>query len=186
MVSVVVVYHSGFGHTAKVAKHVAQGASAVEGVSVKLMSVDALEWRALDEADAIVFGSPTYMGSMSAPFKAFMDSTSRQWLMQRWKNKLSAGFANSGGLAGDKMNVLFQLHVFAMQHGMVWVGLPQLPSGTSPEDINRMGTYMGLMTQSDNDSAEVTPPIGDLKTAEIFGDHIAKSALRWATGTKVL
>ncbi len=182
MVSVVVVYHSGFGHTAKVAQHVAVGIAQVHGVDARLMSVDAIDWEVLDAADALVFGAPTYMGSVSAAFKGFMDQTSQAWLAQRWKHKLAAGFANSGGLAGDKLNVLFQLQVFATQHGMLWVGLPQMPTGTGPEDINRMGTYMGLMTQSDNASPEFTPPLGDIKTAEIFGAHIARTALRWQAG----
>lgn len=182
MASLVVVYHSGFGHTEKVAQHVALGAASVEGMVVAQMSVEALDWDALDAADAIIFGAPTYMGSVSAPFKVFMDQTSRQWLRQGWKHKVGAGFTNSGGLSGDKLNVLFQLQIFATQHGMIWAGLPQLPTGTTPEDINRMGTYMGLMTQADNGSPEVTPPSGDLKTAEIFGAYVARVTQRWVAG----
>lgn len=182
MVSLVVVYHSGFGHTERVAQYVAQGAAGVAGVQPCLMSVEELDWAVLDAADAIIFGAPTYMGSVSATFKIFMDQTSRQWRSQSWKHKVGAGFTNSGGLSGDKLNVLFQLQIFATQHGMIWAGLPQMPTGTGPGDINRMGTYMGLMTQADNAAPDVTPPSGDLKTAEIFGAHVARVAVRWCAG----
>ena len=75
MVNIVVVYHSGYGHTAKQAQAIADGAAGIAGVRAQLVSVEHVEqhWRSLDDADAIIFGSPTYMGSVSAPFKAFMD-----------------------------------------------------------------------------------------------------------------
>ncbi len=180
MALVAVVYHSGYGHTARVAEHVRMGAAGVAGVSVRLMAVDEPDWPALDAADAIIFGAPTYMGSVSAPFKQFMDQTSRQWLQQSWKDKLAAGFANSGGLSGDKLAVLFQLQVFAGQHGMLWVPFPLMPTGNGPDDLNRMGAHLGLMTQSDNAPAELTPPAGDIRTAELFGRHVAERAMRWA------
>lgn len=181
MARLAIVYHSSYGHTAKVAEHVRQGAVRVAGVTVTLMAVDAVDWPALDAADAIVLGAPTYMGSVSAPFKAFMDHTSRQWLRQEWKDKLSAGFTNSGGLSGDKLSVLIQLQVFAAQHGMLWVPFSLMPTGTGPDDLNRLGSHLGLMTQSDNAPAEITPPAGDIRTAEAFGEHVAERALRWVT-----
>lgn len=180
MAVVAIVYHSGYGHTARVAGHVRLGAAGVDGVSALLMEADSPDWAALDAADAIIFGAPTYMGSVSAPFKHFMDQTSRQWLQQSWKDKLAAGFANSGGLSGDKLAVLFQLQVFAGQHGMLWVPFPLMPTGTGPEDLNRMGSHLGLMTQSDNAPAEVTPPAGDIRTAELFGRHVAERTVRWS------
>lgn len=182
MARLAIVYHSGFGHTAKVAEHVRRGAVAVAGVEVQLFAVEDVDWKILDAADAIVFGAPTYMGSVSAAFKHFMDQTSRQWLKQRWQDKLAAGFTNSGGLSGDKQGVLLQLQTFAAQHGMLWVPLPLMPEGTGPEDRNRLGSHLGLMTQADNAPAEITPPAGDLRTAEWFGRHVAERALRWVAG----
>lgn len=181
MASVAIVYHSGYGHTARVADHVRLGAAGVAGVSVVLMTAEAPDWDALDAADAIILGAPTYMGSVSAPFKLFMDQTSRQWLRQEWKDKLAAGFTNSGGLSGDKLGVLLQLQVFAAQHGMLWVPFPLMPTGTGPDDLNRMGSHLGLMTQSDNAPAEITPPAGDIRTAERFGEHVAERALLWSS-----
>jgi NAD(P)H dehydrogenase (quinone) len=150
------------------------------GIAAVLMPAEASPTgRQLDAADAIIFGAPTYMGSVSAPFKTFMDQTSRQWLNQVWKDKLAAGFTNSGGLSGDKLNVLFQLQLFAAQHGMLWVPFPLMPTGTGPDDLNRMGSHLGLMTQSDNAPAEITPPAGDIRTAELFGTHVAERTVRW-------
>lgn len=181
MARVAIIYHSGYGHTARVAEHVRRGAASMAGVTATLMAVDAVDWAALNTADAIIFGAPTYMGSASAPFKAFMDQTSRQWLHQEWKDKFAAGFTNSAGLSGDKLSVLFQLQVFAAQHGMLWVPFPLMPTGTGPDDLNRLGSHLGLMTQADNAPAEITPPLGDIRTAEAFGAHVAERVLRWAS-----
>jgi multimeric flavodoxin WrbA len=188
MAKLAVVYHSGFGHTQRVAEHVAEGAAGVEGTQVSLQSVEALDLEWLHAADAIVFGAPTYMGSASAAFKGFMESTSRLWLQQRWKDKLAAGFTNSGSLYGDKANTLVELCCFAAQHGMVWVGLGLLVNGVrgdrdDPRHLNRLGSSLGLMTQADVDrSPELAPPISDLETARAFGRRVAELAARWLAG----
>lgn len=169
-----IVYHSGYGHTARVADLIAEGARAhVATAEVRLLPVEALDLEWLEQADAIIFGAPTYMGGLSAPFKQFMDDSSKQWFQQRWKDKVAAGFTNSGALSGDKLNALLQLAVFATQHGMIWVGQAEMQEGHGPEDINRMGSNLGLMTQSDNAPPEETPPTGDLETARRFGERIA-------------
>jgi NAD(P)H dehydrogenase (quinone) len=188
MAKVAIVHHSGFGHTQRVAEHVAQGAAAVAGTQVSLQRVDALDLEPLHAADAIVFGAPTYMGSASAGFKTFMEATSRLWLQQRWKDKLAAGFTNSGSLYGDKANALVELCCFAAQHGMVWVSLGQLVSGVrgdrdDPRHLNRLGSSLGLMTQADIDRGpELAPPASDLETARVFGRRIAELAARWLAG----
>jgi NAD(P)H dehydrogenase (quinone) len=186
MTRLAIVYHSGYGHTAKVAQHVHLGAQTVEGVTVKTLTTEEAiaNLDALDGADAIVFGSPTYMGSVSAPFKAFMDASSKKWFTQAWTNKLAAGFTNSGGMSGDKLNTLLQMAVFAGQHNMLWV--PQGLVYTTPsareegKTLDRIGSHFGLMTQADNAPADVTPPAIDLETAEHFGKKIATLALRWS------
>ena len=60
----------------------------------------------LAAADAIVFGSPTYMGGVSWQFKKFADASSKPWYVQAWRNKLAAGFTNSATLNGDKFSSL--------------------------------------------------------------------------------
>jgi len=175
--SLAIVYHSPYGHTQKVAEWIAQGAlTSLQRVVV--MNVESIDWDYLDVADAIVFGCPTYMGSLSAAMKLFMEQSSKRWLARTWQGKLAAGFTNGGGLSGDKLAVLQQINLFAMQHGMLWTGLPIMPTGRSVTDLNRMSSFLGLMTQSDNAPVDVTPPKGDLETAFYFGEHIAQTIVR--------
>ena len=184
---IVVAYHSAKGHTAVVAHSVAEGATEV-GAEVELLdvaSMDAGDWRLLADADAIVFGCPTHMGSVSAPFKAFMDASSRRaWVTQAWKDKLAAGFTNSSGLSGDKLNTLVQLSVFAAQHSMVWVSLGLMPGNRLPgaerSPLNRLGSHLGAMAQSDPGlSPEEAPPQADRDTAAALGRRVAEHAARW-------
>lgn len=190
MTRVAVVHHSGFGHTAKLAEAVVRGAAAVEGVTAEGFDVGGGEhpFAQLADADAIVFGCPTYMGSASAAFKAFMDASSRAaYLPRAWQDKVAAGFTNSGAHSGDKLATLVQLAVFAAQHGMVWVGLDVVPGNAiragSPEDLNRVGSWLGAMGQSNYDaSPEQGPSASDRRTAEALGRRVALAAARWRAG----
>ena len=192
MVNVVIIYHSGYGHTAKVAAAVGEGASRVSGAEVSVLSVDGLDdaaWAKLDAADAIIFGAPTYMGGVSARFKAFIEGASKRWSGQLWKDKVAAGFTNAGAYCGDNFNSLVQLLANAMQHSMIWVGTGlKAPAakgtGPQPEDINRLGSFIGVATQSNDDSPEVTPPAGDLETARLLGERVARIAQQLRNGKK--
>ncbi|KAA9157751.1 flavodoxin family protein [Amycolatopsis acidicola] len=185
MTSIGIVYHSGFGHTAALARAVAEGAAAVPGTSARMVFAEdaAADPAQLDGFDALVFGCPTYMAGPSAGFKEFIDATSGIWLKQRWKDKIGAGFTNSGGYSGDKLNTLVQLMLFAMQHGMVWVGLG-LPDGGSSststaDNVNRLGSYAGAMAKSDVDLGIEGIPESDVATAEALGNRVALAAHRW-------
>jgi NAD(P)H dehydrogenase (quinone) len=185
-VRLAVVYHSGFGHTRVQAEAVHRGAARVPGTAATLVPVDDVDahWDALDSADAIVFGTPTYMAGPSAPFKTFLDATSPRWQEQRWRDKLAAGFTNSAGLNGDKLATLQSLALFAMQHGMVWVGLGLLPfdggDGDGSGDLNRLAAFLGAMAQSDADLPPTeAPPAADQRTAEHLGARVALAAQRW-------
>ncbi|WP_032112719.1 flavodoxin family protein [Candidatus Paracaedibacter symbiosus] len=183
MTKVVVVYHSGYGHTEKQAKAVLQGVEAVNGVHGTLISVTEIDqhWEKLHQAHAIIMGAPTYMGSVSAEFKKFMEATSKFWVDQKWKDKLAAGFTNSGSQNGDKLNSLVELSIFAAQHAMIWVSLGLLPGNNSStgsiNDMNRMGAFLGAMAQSNVDQpADVTPFQSDLDTAKHLGKRVAELA----------
>lgn len=178
--SMAIVFHSNYGHTRRVAQAISQGASQL--ASVRLVDIAALneeDWQYMDEAHMLVFGSAVYLGGVTAAFKAFMDSTSKRWVGRVWQGKLSAGFANSGGLSGDKLAVLQSLCLFAMQHGMNWVGLPLVPTGSSENDLNRLSSFLGLMTQSIDAPPEITPCQGDINTAIWFGEHLAKTLINY-------
>ncbi|MBN9565794.1 MAG: flavodoxin family protein [Alphaproteobacteria bacterium] len=189
MVEIAIVYHSGYGHTAKQAEWVAKGVEEVAGSKAHVINADQADtsWDLLEKVDGIIFGAPTYMGSASAPFKVFMDKTSKLWLKQQWKDKLAAGFTNSGSRSGDKETTLTQLAVFAAQHGMIWISLGLLPGNNSSqgseEDMNRLGSSLGAMAQSNVDEGpERGPSESDLKTAAHLGKRVAEVAHRWVKG----
>ena len=181
MAKVTVVYHSGYGHTKRMAESVAAGAGAT------LIAIDAEGnlpsggWETLEASDAIILGSPTYMGSVSWQFKKFADASSKPWFGQKWKNKLFAGFTNSATMNGDKLSTLHYLFTLAMQHSGLWVGTGMLPSNAKSaqrNDINYVGSFSGAMAQSPSDSSPEEMLPGDLETARLFGKRVAETAAR--------
>lgn len=191
---VAVAYHSGYGKTESLARAVARGAASVAATTVDLLDVTELDdagWAALDSADAIIFGSPTYFGSISADMKRFFEATVDRWVDgPRWKDKIAAGFTNSKTMAGDKLNTIFDLAVFAAQHGMIWVGLDLYPGwhtkDSSAADLNRLGSWLGVMSQANSDeTADVVPPASDLATGEHLGRRVATVATVIARGRRL-
>jgi NAD(P)H dehydrogenase (quinone) len=184
--NVIVAYHSGYGHTEVLANAAVEGArqAGAQAEAIAVDDAESLDWAKFAAADAIIFGSPTYMGSVSAPFKAFMDASSRVWYEQGWKDKIAAGFTNSASYSGDKLNTLQQMSVFAAQHSMLWIGLGLMPGNNStqgsPDDLNRIGSYLGAMAQSNADQgADIVPPQADRDTVRHLGKRVAEAAMRW-------
>jgi len=182
---IAIVFHSGYGHTRRQAEAVAAGVAEVAGVEARLFPVDALgdaEWAALDAADPMIFGAPTYMGSASAKFKEFMEASSGRWYQRSWLDKPAAGFTCSASQNGDKLNTLVELFLFAQQHGMLWIGLGLLPGNNSSkgsvEDINRLGSFAGAMAQANADQGAEAMLDSDLKTAAALGRRVATQLLR--------
>jgi NAD(P)H dehydrogenase (quinone) len=181
MADLVIVYHSGYGHTQRLAQAVAEGAGG------QLLAIDpdgnlpAGGWERLKAADGIIFGSPTYMGSVSWQFKKFADASSKPWYAQEWKDKVAAGFTNSSGMNGDKFNVLVTLFTLAMQHGMIWVSQGLMPSTTKAarrDDVNYLVSYSGAISQSPSDAGADAMSAGDLETARQFGKRVAEVTVR--------
>ncbi|WP_028229555.1 flavodoxin family protein [Paraburkholderia ferrariae] len=188
MSRIVVAYHSGYGHTKKLAEAVLEGLQGA-GAEAKLIAVadiDDAGWADLDAADAIVFGAPTYMGGASADFKKFADASSKAWFTQKWKDKVAAGFTNSATMNGDKFSTIQYFVTLAMQHGMIWTGTGLMPANTKAatrNDVNFVGGFTGLLAQSPADaSPEEAPPSGDLDTARLFGARVAAVTARWLAG----
>lgn len=186
---VAIVYHSGYGHTKVVAESVLAGVAEVADVEGKLISVEEVDaqWETLDGADAIIFGAPIYMGSLSATFWAFAEKSSKRWMELKWKDKLAAGFVNSGSQNGDKLQGLHAMFNLSQQHGMVWVGLGLHPgnnnSNGSVNDLNRLGGFGGAFAQSNIDQGpDVVPPDADRRTAAHLGRRVAETTLRWVRG----
>lgn len=189
---IAVVYFSGHGHTNKQAESVFGGLIEVpniEGCLIRITSegvISDTEWDYLSAADTIIFGSPTYMGSVAWQFKKFADGTSKYWLEQKWKDKLVSGFTNSSGTNGDKLSTLHYLFTLGMQHSMIWVGTGIMPASSKSaqrNDVNYIDSFSGLMAQSPTDaSAEEAPAQGDLETAKLFGERVARVTTRWVRG----
>ncbi|MEU6529848.1 flavodoxin family protein [Streptomyces sp. NPDC046928] len=183
-----IAYHSGFGHTAVVAEAVRTGAVEA-GAEVHLIKVDEIteeQWALLDRSDAIVFGSPTYMGTASGAFHTFAEATSKRWATQAWKDKLAAGFTNSGSKSGDKLHTLQFFQILAGQLGMHWINLGLLPgwnhSAASENDLNRLGVFAGAAAQTDVDAAPDAVHKADVATAEHLGRRVAETARTFAMG----
>ena len=153
------------------------------GAGASLLPIDAEGnlpeggWEQLAAADAIIMGSPTYMGSVSWQFKKFADASSKPWYQEAWKDKIAAGFTNSASMNGDKHSTLHYLFTLAMQHSMIWVGTGMLPSNkksATRNDINYVASSSGAMASTPSDASvdEMLP--GDLETARLFGQRVAE------------
>ncbi len=185
---IAVAHHSGYGHTAVLAEAVAAGArdidAAADVIAVDRMTDD--DWDTLDSADAIIFGSPTYMGDVSAAFKIFAEATSSRCVLGAWRDKVAAGFSNSGGMAGDKLHTLMSLAVLASQHHMHWVNLGLVAgwnsTTASKDDLNRLAFFLGAGAQTDTD----LPPEGvhgsDIATCRHLGRRVATVTAQLAAG----
>ena len=183
MSKIVVVYHSGYGHTQKIAEAVAAGAGAqLAAINAEGVLADA-DWAALNAADAIVFGSPTYMGNVSWQFKRFADATSKPWFTRAWQDKLAPGFTNSASLNGDKAGTLSYLQTLSNQHGMLWISLGMPPANSKAatrSDINNLGGSGGLLAATPSDASTAEMVDGDLATAKAFGERIKAAVERVA------
>ena len=180
---IAVVYFSGYGHTRRMAESVAQGAAAT------LLAVDQEGqlpeggWDTLGAADAIIFGAPTYMGSVPWQFKKFLDASSRIWFNQGWKDKIAAGFTNSASMNGDKLSTLHYLFTVSMQHSMVWVGTGLMPSNAKAatrNDVNYVAAFSGAMAATPSDASVEEMLAGDLETARLFGARVAAVAAKFS------
>ncbi|PWC13838.1 flavodoxin family protein [Brenneria corticis] len=183
MSKTVVIYHSGYGHTQRLADAVAQGAGA-EAIAIDAEgNIAEADWDKLAEADAIIFGTPTYMGGPSWQFKKFADASSKPWFAGKWKDKVFGGFTNSASLNGDKQVTLIYLQTLASQHGGIWVSLGILPANTKAatrNDINNLGASVGLLAQTPSDASVDEVVAGDLATGKLYGQRVAEIAAKLA------
>ncbi|EJC6799193.1 flavodoxin [Vibrio parahaemolyticus] len=148
----------------EILSHRIEGSEIIEGRFVNPHLMDELA-----ECDAIIFGSPTYMGGVAAQFKAFADASSESWYHQKWANKVAAGFTSGGALNGDQSCTLQYLQTFAYQHGMMWVGLDKI-SNSGEQNLNRYGVQGGIVAQGGEDGQLHA---SDVATAEYLGKRVA-------------
>ncbi|MBE1493897.1 multimeric flavodoxin WrbA [Amycolatopsis lexingtonensis] len=191
-ITVGIAYTSGYGHTRELANAAAQGAGSVPGTVAETIDVAAMTddgWPTLDRCDAIIFGSPTYMGSASGAFHAFAEATSARWMTRAWQDKIAAGFTNSGSMSGDKLHTLQYFSMLAAQHGMHWISLGLLPgwntTTASEHDHNRLGFYLGAGAQTWNDQGPEAVHDADLSTARYLGQRVATHTRRFVATSEV-
>jgi len=137
---IAIVYDSGYGHTAKLAEAVAEGAHRHPGTKARLIAMreDSAPWTVLEASAAIIFGSPTYNGIFSVRLKQFFEEATKPvWHEMKWC---------------DKLNALVSMALTADQHGMIWVGLGLKPGNRSgisnSATLNRLGSWIGAMVQT--------------------------------------
>lgn len=184
MTSIVVAYHSGYGHTKRLVDGAVSGAVSVAGVSAQALDISTIDdagWEILNQADGIIFAAPTYMGGVSAPFKTFADASAKVWFTQGWKDKVAGGMTVSNSPSGEKQVSLQYMMTLASQHSMIWVSIGMMPGkyNEAHPEHNRLGSSMGVMSEAENAPPEQTPPQGDIETAQMYGARVATVAKKW-------
>lgn len=180
---IVIVYHSVTGTTAQLAEAIAAGCHSVTAIDLQLLRIEGEDIKqgryknsalleAIDQADGVIFGSPTFMGSVSAQFKAFADATAGdRWAKQIWADKVAAGFTVGTGYCGDTLHSLHYLQILAAQQGMLWTGLDLAGAGDEKAP-NRLGAQAGLIVRAVDGAIEQP----DLQTAFYLGQRVARVA----------
>jgi len=175
---IVIPYFSGSGHTRRLAEALASGAGPAR--LIEIASMQDADWAALDKAEAIIFATPTYMGSAAARYDLFLEEAASRWPEQLWADKIAAGMTVATYPSGDKLSTLMRLAVYAAQMGMIWVGQAEIGAPVDPAKpgINASGSWLGLMATSSRDKGQMIEA-DDLETARRFGARIARAARRW-------
>jgi NAD(P)H dehydrogenase (quinone) len=173
----IVVYHSQFGHTEKLAYAIAEGAREVEGTTVRVLSVGDASHADLLEADLIFWGSPNHFGNMSLPMKRFVDGTVTLFDEGKLSGKVGSVFTCSEALHGDQEYALWSLLLPMLQHGMVVVGLdPREPAN------DKFGYHFGVGASSLGCEPAERPDAEELAVARAMGRRAASVAQRLMRG----
>jgi NAD(P)H dehydrogenase (quinone) len=191
---ILIVFYSRYGNTARLAEGIANGARKVEGAEVMMRKVNETapaqiiskdeKWQQahdemaqkyqsptmaeLEEADAIIFGSPTRYGNMSAELKLFIDTTGPLWAQGKLIGKVAAVFCTNSTAHSGKESTLLSMMIPLFHHGMIVVGIPQNIAQTATA-----GSYYGA-TATCGASGERHPTADDLAVAEALGQRVAE------------
>lgn len=192
---VLVLYYSMYGHVETMAQAVAEGAGGVEGVAVDIMRVpevmseDAarragakLDQEApvakveqLAEYDAIIFGTPTRFGNMSAQMRNFLDQTGGLWAAGKLVGKVGSVFISTGTQHGGQETTATSFHNTLFHHGMVVVGVPYACQELLNMQEITGGTPYGASTLAGSDGSRL-PSENELAIARYQGRHVAEIA----------
>jgi NAD(P)H dehydrogenase (quinone) len=154
MVKALVAYYSRSGHTKKMAEVIA-GVLREGGLNVDLKEIAALNAAELAHYEVLVFGSPTYYGSMAYQVKKLLDES--VVLHGKLDGKIGAAFATAANIAGgNETTVLDIVHAFLI-HGMIIQGDPQgdhygpvainVPDERSLKEAQRFGMRIAALAK---------------------------------------
>lgn len=196
-----VVFYSMYGHIYRMAEAIAEGARGVEGAEVEMYQVpelvpdEALERTGgkaarsafahvpviepdrLAEADAILFGTPTRFGNMSAQMRNFLDQTGRLWMAGGLVGKVGSVFASTASQHGGQETTITSFHTTLLHHGMIIVGVPYAEPALTQMDEISGGTPYGATTITRGDGSRLPSEI-ELKIARYQGRHVAEITRR--------
>ena len=194
MTKILVLYFSRYGHIAKLAAAIAEGARSVPDTEVIIKRVPELTpdedaerhgspsavpvatVEELGDYDAILFGTPTRFGNMAAPMRNFFDRTGQLWVKGALVGKPGSVFTSTGTGGGNESTII-SFATTLIHHGMIFVGLPY----TCPElaDISELkgGSPWGAATIAGADGSR-EPSAKELAQARFQGNRVASIAAR--------
>jgi NAD(P)H dehydrogenase (quinone) len=197
---ILVLYYSSYGHVEAMARAVAEGAASA-GAEVTVKRVPELmpdevakaafvkldqeapfaDPSELGDYDAIILGSPTRFGNMTAQMRNFLDQTGPLWVKGALVGKLGSAFTSTASQHGGQEMTLTSIHTTMLHHGMIIVGLPYSFAGNSNMDEISGGTPYGASTIAGADGSR-QPSANELEGARYQGRHVAELAARMERG----
>jgi len=109
-----IVYHSESGNTEKIARAMEAAGNAIPGIEAKAINVLSPDEDFLKDSKAILFGCPTYCGSLSWQLKKYLDTNSIGL-----KGKLGSAFATENYIGGGADTAELSILGCLLVHGMV-------------------------------------------------------------------
>ncbi len=205
---ILVVYYSLYGHTFALAQAVAEGAKSIAKVTVEMRHVREFEEIAkakendqtfnklrelqkdipectvedLRGADAVIWGTPTRYGNMSAQLKRLIDSTAELWLQGEMEGKPTAVFTSTASTHGGQETTLVSTMIPLLHLGMIIVGMPYSAPGMIHTEA-RGGSPYGASTIAGS-KGELKPQPEDLEIARALGKRVAVVTLKLRSGPR--
>jgi len=193
MSKILVLYYSSYGHIETMAEAVAEGARQVPGAEVVVKRVPEtapleiakaahfkLDQAApiatvgeLPEYDAIIIGTPTRYGRMSAQMASFLDQTGGLWFQDKLVGKVGSVFSSTASQHGGQETTLVSTIVNLMHYGMIIVGLPYSEKRLTDISTVNGGTPYGATTIANGDGSRM-PSEAELEMAKFQGRHVAE------------
>ena len=193
-----VIFYSMYGHIYRMAEAVAEGARSAPGVEVSLFQVpelvpqDVLDQSGaaarkafahipvakvdrMEEADAVIFGTPTRFGNMCAQMRNFMDQAGGLWMKGALIGKAGSVFTSSATQHGGQETTLTSFHTTLLHLGMVIVGVPYSEQRQMTVAEISGGSPYGASTITGGDGSRM-PSENELAIARFQGKHVAEIA----------